>query len=23
MRVSDPTYDERKAGNRVFVRFRA
>lgn len=22
MRVSDPTYDERKAGNRVFVRFR-
>jgi len=23
MRVSDPTYDERKAGNRVSVRFRA
>ena len=22
MRVSDPTYDERKSGNRVFVRFR-
>ena len=22
MRVSEPTYDERKAGNRVFVRFR-
>jgi hypothetical protein len=23
MRVSDPPYDERKAGDRVFVRFRA
>jgi hypothetical protein len=23
MRVSDPTYDERKASDRVFVRFRA
>jgi hypothetical protein len=22
MRVSDPTYDERRSGNRVFVRFR-
>jgi hypothetical protein len=22
MRVSDPTYDERKSGNRIFVRFR-
>jgi hypothetical protein len=21
MRVSDPTYDERKSGNRIFVRF--
>jgi hypothetical protein len=22
MRVSDPTYEERRSGNRVFVRFR-